>query len=270
MTPQVSGGVQPGRPQGGSVQVGGAQVGGARVRGPQDRPAQVGGAQDGSVQVGGAQVGGARVRGPQDRPAQVGGAQDGSVQVGGAQATGDRREAALRRAVRALTYGPRRPQLPAVAWRWRYEVGVAIAIPTVVISLHAILGWRWTLADIVVFAMFLCVSPSARHAIIGRARCVITAHRIRTGCAEAYLVSRRGALPLIYSTAPAPYGERVRLWCPAGILAEDFELAADILAAACWAREIRVARDPEHTHLVTLDVIRQPGYAKPAAEDLSG
>ena len=83
-------------------------------------------------------------------------------------------------------------------------------------------------------------------------------------------MSRRGALPLIYSTAPAPYGERVRLWCPAGILAADFELAADILAAACWAREIRVAHDPEHTHLVTLDVIRHPANMKPAAEHLTG
>jgi hypothetical protein len=159
----------------------------------------------------------------------------------------------------ALTGGPRRPQLPAAAWRWRYELGVAIAIPVVVVSLLAILGWRWTLADIVAFVLFLAACPQARESIAGRARCVITAHRIRTGCAEAYLMSRRGALPFIYSTAPAPYGERVRLWCPAGVVVEDFESATEILAAACWARDVHVVRDPEYAHLVTVDVIRHPG-----------
>ena len=159
MTPQV-GGAQASRQQGGSSQVGGAQA--SRQQGGSS---QVGGAQASRQQGGSSQVGGAQVWDAQDVPAQVGGAQDvpaqdGSTQVDDTLVSGDRREAALRRAVRALTYGPRRPQLPAVAWRWRYEVGVAIAIPAIVITLHAILGWRWTIADLVVFAMFLCVSPS--------------------------------------------------------------------------------------------------------------
>ncbi len=162
----------------------------------------------------------------------------------------------MRRAVGALNHNPRRPLPPAVAWRWRYEIALALAVPAVMVFLLTIMGWRWMLADVVVFGIFLTVCPPARLAVIARARCVVTAHRIRTGCAEAYLVSRRGALPLIYSTSPAPFGERVRLWCPAGILASDFESAAELLAAACWARDVRITCDREHPHLVTVDVIR--------------
>jgi hypothetical protein len=172
------------------------------------------------------------------------------------EAGGDRYEAAMRRAVRALNHSPRRPLPPAVAWRWRYEIALAVAVPVVVIFLLAIMGWRWTIADIVILGIFLAVCPPVRLAIIARARCIVTAHRVRTGCAEAYLVSRRGALPLIYSTVPTLSGEQVRLWCPAGIVAADFEAVTELLAAACWAREVRIIRDPEHPHLVTVDVIR--------------
>ncbi len=176
-----------------------------------------------------------------------------------AQLSGGRYEAAMRRAVRALNHTARRPLPPIVAWRWRYEIALVVAVPMVVVFLLAIMGWRWTMADIVLFGIFVAVCAPARLAIMARARCVVTAHRIRTGCAEAYLVSRRGALPLICSTTPTPLGEQVRLWCPAGIVAADFEAVAELLAAACWAREVRITRDPEHPHLVTVDVIRYPG-----------
>ena len=176
-----------------------------------------------------------------------------------AQLSGGRYEAAMRRAVRALNHTARRPLPPIVAWRWRYEIALVVAVPMVVVFLLAIMGWRWTMADIVLFGIFVAVCAPVRLAIMARARCVVTAHRIRTGCAEAYLVSRRGALPLICSTTPTPLGEQVRLWCPAGIVAADFEAVAELLAAACWAREVRITRDPEHPHLVTVDVIRYPG-----------
>ncbi len=109
------------------------------------------------------------------------------------QAGRDRQEAAARRAVRLPNDGPRRPLPPAVAWRWRYEIAVAVAVPAVVVFLLAIMGWRWTMVDVVVIGIFLAACPPAREFTAARARCVVTAHRIRTGCAEAYLVSRRGA-----------------------------------------------------------------------------
>jgi len=174
------------------------------------------------------------------------------------QAGGGRREP-RRRTLISVTPGARRARLPVAAWRWRYEIAVAIVIPAAIAALLAILGFWWLVVDATLFAMFVIACPPARAAIIARAWCIVTAHRVRTGCAEAFLVSRRGALPVIYSTTPAPYGQRVKLWCPAGIVAADFESAADVLAAACWARAVRVSHDPRHAHLVTLDVVRRPG-----------
>jgi hypothetical protein len=52
------------------------------------------------------------------------------------------------------------------------------------------------------------------------------------------------------------YGERVRLWCPAGITAADLIAAREILAAACWATEVRVSPGIRYAHLVTLEIIR--------------
>ena len=76
--------------------------------------------------------------------------------------SGDRYEAAMRRAVGALNHGPRRPLPPAVAWRWRYEIALAVAVPAVMVFLLAIMGWRWMMADVVLFGIFLTACRSAR------------------------------------------------------------------------------------------------------------
>ena len=85
---------------------------------------------------------------------------------------------------------------------------------------------------------------------------MITPHRVRAGCVNAWVQTRSGRLPIIWSATPTDYGERLRLWCPAGITADDLIGASQVLAAACWAAEVRVATDARHAHLVTLAVIR--------------
>jgi hypothetical protein len=100
--------------------------------------------------------------------------------------------------------------------------------------------------------------PPARARIIARVRCVITPHRVRKGCASAWVQARGGNLPIVMSRTPADYGERVRLWLPAGLTADDLFVAREVLAVACWAAEVRVLRHPGHAHRVTLQVIRAP------------
>jgi hypothetical protein len=67
---------------------------------------------------------------------------------------------------------------------------------------------------------------------------------------------------------PTPVGERVRLWCRAGISAEDITDETDGLRAACFARDVRVIRDRRWSSLVVLDVIRRdplhPGRTVPS------
>jgi hypothetical protein len=96
---------------------------------------------------------------------------------------------------------------------------------------------------------------------------VLTPHRVRTGCAEARVHSRRGRLPMVLITRRRPNGERVWLWCVAGTSDEDLESARDLLANACWAREVRIVRNPRHPHIVGVDVIRR---ALPAPAQLDG
>src|SRR6202012_2033489 len=104
-------------------------------------------------------------------------------------------------------------------------------------------------------ATLLCW-PSARHWLISRAWCVITPHRVRAGCVNAWVQTRSGRLPFILATSATGYGEQVRLWLRAGLTAADLEAARDVLAAACWATEVRVVPSPSRAPLVTLEVVR--------------
>jgi len=63
---------------------------------------------------------------------------------------------------------------------------------------------------------------------------------------------------------PAHFGERVWLWCRAGITAGDLEAARDILRSACWASDVRVVVNDRRSHIVVLEVIRRRPPESPA------
>jgi hypothetical protein len=153
----------------------------------------------------------------------------------------------------------RRPGPAELAWNWRWEAGLlaVVAGPLAFIASElGLLGLTVTAgAGLAVSAALLCWPP-ARHWIVARAWCLITPHRIRAGCVNAWVQTRSGRLPLVLSTSPTAYGEQVRLWLRAGITAADLHAARDVLAVACWATEVRVFPSPSRAHLVTLDVIR--------------
>ena len=87
------------------------------------------------------------------------------------------------------------PNPIVVAWRWRYELALTVVLAAVTFGIV--------------------------QAIIARAWCVITAHRLRTGCAHSWIQSRTGKLPVILRTTAQPFGERVLVWCAAGTSADD-------------------------------------------------
>jgi hypothetical protein len=149
-----------------------------------------------------------------------------------------------------------RPNPIVLAWRWRYEVALAIGVPAGIIVLMTRVSLLWSVAGISVAAAALANWAPARSWLVAHARCVVTAHRVRTGCAQAWIQSRYGKLPIILRTSPKPFGECVHLWCRAGTSLEDFESATGILSAACWAQEIRVRASSRYSQIVILDVIR--------------
>jgi hypothetical protein len=151
-----------------------------------------------------------------------------------------------------------RPNPLVIVWRWRYELGLALFLAIVVLALTSAVGLWWGLATISIVSGLTAAWPAARRQIAVRAWCIITPHRVRTGCAQAWIHSRRGKIPVVVFTTAEPFGERVYLWLRAGVGAEDLMAARQLLAAACWANDVNVAPHERYAHLVALDVIRRP------------
>jgi len=118
-------------------------------------------------------------------------------------------------------------------------VGAAIGA-LAALAIGSTLGLDWLIAMAAAATAILVATmtwPPSRQRIIARAWCVMTPHRVRAGCKQAWIQTRDGRLPVVLYTAPADFGERVWLWCRAGITAGDLVAARDILRAACWASE---------------------------------
>ena len=163
-------------------------------------------------------------------------------------------EARLRADLATILAPEPRTNLPLLIWRWRYEFALIAVTTGAVTALVLGLGAEWGL--ITASALAGLCSPPWPRPVAARAWCVITAHRLRCGFVQARIQTRRGRQPVILSTTPGPFGERVRVWCPAGITAETLKSARNILRAACWATDVRVTRDNEQSQRVTVDVIR--------------
>jgi hypothetical protein len=146
------------------------------------------------------------------------------------------------------------------AWRWRYEIALLAALAAILASGIISVGVLPAIAVAGVITLAVLGLPPTRHWVLNRAWCIITAHRVRVGCAEAMIYSSRGKIPIILWTAHQPFGERVLIWCRAGISVDDFITNRVILTSACWAQDVAVLPDMRHPHLVTLNVIRRPPY----------
>ena len=170
--------------------------------------------------------------------------------------------ASVEAAVSAVT----RPGLIPRMWHWRYEFGLIAGVLLGTVGIGYTLGVGWLIATAAAAMAILGAAmawPSSRQRIIARAWCVITPHRVRTGCTHAWIQTRDGRLPAVLYTVPAESGERVSLWCRAGITAGDLEAAREILRAACWASDVRVVVNDRRSHIVVLEVIRHLPAERP-------
>jgi hypothetical protein len=163
--------------------------------------------------------------------------------------------ASLESALRSVA----RPGIFGLIWNWRYELGLSAGLAVVMLASGYALGAAWLVAIAVIGLVVLAASlawATSRRRLITRAWCLITPHRVRAGCRHAWVQTRDGRLPVILYTTPAAFGERVTLWCRAGVTQGDLEAARDVLRAACWASDVRVVASARYAHIVVLEVIR--------------
>jgi hypothetical protein len=153
-----------------------------------------------------------------------------------------------------------RPGLAELLWNWRYELLTAAGLAGPLTAIGLTLGTSWLLATVATETILLAAalaSPPARRRLIARAWCVITSHRIRTGCKHAWVQSRDGRFPVVVRIRPATFGESALVWCRAGIVPDDLAAARDVISTTCWAHDVRVIANQRRRHLVTLEVIRR-------------
>ena len=163
-----------------------------------------------------------------------------------------------------------RPGIGGLLWRWRYEFGSCLVLAGAAAGIELIAGTSGLIAaavTTVVIAIAALVWPPSRKRIVARIRCVVVQHRVRVGCAAAWVHTRSGKLPVILWTVPRPFGESVLLWCRPGITADDLVRAREVLRVACWASDVRVIPDLRRPHRVRLDIIRVPSAEHPVTED---
>jgi len=113
------------------------------------------------------------------------------------------------------------------------------------------------MAIVSVSEMVGAISPSWSQRLAAWAWQWITPKLLRSGIYQASIQNRSGMRPVIVRITREPFGERVCLWCPAGISAEDFSYARVALRAACWAADVRIMPDEHRSRMVTVDVIRR-------------
>lgn len=169
----------------------------------------------------------------------------------------ERDEARLLPGLEASLRPYRRATILGYAWWWRYEIGIMLGLSIGMYMLIRLAGPDQTVMGVALTAALLGPWPATHRAVTASAWVIITPHRLRGGFIQARIHAQNGRLPTILRTTQQPFGERVLVWCQAGTSAADFQAAHGILAAACWAAAIKVTSDEWHTHLVTLDVIRQ-------------
>ena len=145
-------------------------------------------------------------------------------------------------------------------WRFRTELSALLAGMTGIWELAKAV----TVAGAVIIATLalavVTVSPIRRLAV-RRAWCVLSRHRIQRVCFETRMHTRSGRLPLVLRIFPTEVGERALIWCRAGICAEDFEAHAPEIAAACYARQVRIEGDRRWAQLVQVDIVRRDTLA---------
>lgn len=116
-------------------------------------------------------------------------------------------------------------------------------------------------AIVIASAMIGATSPTWSQRLTALAWQLVTPLLLRSGLYQSGIQNRSGMRPIIVRVTSEPFGERVRLWCPAGVSSEDFMFAKGVLCTACLASDVQIRRDEHHSQIVIVDVVRRRDQA---------
>jgi hypothetical protein len=148
-----------------------------------------------------------------------------------------------------------------VIWRFRTEISALLAGTTGIWELAKAVTLTWAMIISTTLALAVMAVPPTRRFAVRRVWCILSRHRIQRACYETRMHTRSGRLPLVLRITPTEVGERALIWCRAGICAADFEAHAPEIAAACYARQVRIEGHQRWAQLVQLNVVRRDTLA---------
>jgi hypothetical protein len=156
-------------------------------------------------------------------------------------------------------------QVLLAIWRWSIEIVLLVLLIITWIRLSAHMP-NYAVAAVLVVPFAIGANfPRVRRLLAGWCWVLVVRHRFRTALVQTGVRNRSGKLPWIVAWRPIAVGERVTLLMVAGMSATDVENAADALAAACWARQVRVDKNRRSAAFVRVDVIRRDPLESPKA-----
>jgi len=148
-------------------------------------------------------------------------------------------------------------QVLLAVWRWSIEITLTVFVLIAWFHLAAVMP-NYAAAMVMAFPIVAaCNFKHGRRLITGWCYVLFVRHRLRTALVQLGSRNWSGKLPWLVWWHPTPVGARVVLALVAGMSAKQIEEAADALAAACWARQVRVDTNRKTTAFVRVDVIRR-------------
>jgi hypothetical protein len=155
------------------------------------------------------------------------------------------------------------------ALRWRTEITMLVIAVVVSQALAAGASHKATLVRALITASVIMAQRETRGWVVDHAHCLLTRHRLYDALEEVQAEFGAGPLPLVLRVKPCAAGEQAFLWRRGEITGAVLYNRANQLAAACWAKEVRVFLSPRWASLMIIEVVRreeQPPDTHAAAE----
>jgi hypothetical protein len=124
----------------------------------------------------------------------------------------------------------RHASIPVLICRWRKELALLVCVVILSIAVVRTLGIACaTLSLSIMIGVFWPLRSEWLTAFVWQ---LITPHLLRSGLYHAGIYNKSGRRPVIVRVTREPFGERFRLWCPAGVSADDLYSVRAVLIAA--------------------------------------